>query len=423
MAKKKSSDPGKYNARKGKYGLLGSYFKDHFAAQRGADADHAANPWMTGGQKADQLAEVEALKTAKKGLLGLDRQLQEVAQRRAAVEMGLYGRHLRATQQYHAELKKVVALETQARRTQLYGRFGAGVAAFAESPQGRLLGSFGGAALATGSGLATRGVAGTVEGSRISYEIELISRSLAGAFKPAIDEVIGGLTGFRKLLDGMSAGQQKWLMRGGLLAAGGYAANRMGLLGPAAQAAASVAGKLPYSGLGGTMGMIGAAGLIGLPLLGAMAPRASRGLGQQAINDGWTGEQLQVLANLHRQDEGPWSRFRASLTENIIGNTADALVYTGLLKGKRKDFRVASEQYQEAADFKLGREAEQNRKNRLTLPGGELNDIGNTFFETMKAAGSLTSDGKDESTLGQILDVLRERLPPAAAAFDVPAGG
>lgn len=63
-------------------------------------------------------------------------------------------------------------------------------------------------------------MSGTVEWNRLRLEIELISRELAGAFKPAVEYTTRALTQLRQGMEGMSKQQQNLLLLGGLILGG-----------------------------------------------------------------------------------------------------------------------------------------------------------------------------------------------------------
>lgn len=402
----------KYNARKGKVGPLGDEFRAFYDARTAVRDDHAANPFMNGGEKADQATEVDALKRAKKELFAVEKANLDLQRRSAAVGLGLYQNQLKAVQKYRAELDRVAALERRSQLTAKYGRVGGGLAAFAESRQGQMLNGAGKTALAVGGGLVANGMSGTVEANRIAMELQLISRQLAGAFKPAIDEVTAGLVGLRQLLGSMTGGQQRALMAGGLALAGGYAAQRAlvattgGGLGAAAATVglkrAGVAGAVIGEGISGYQGVQAAEASGGgassyareygkryIPIApGVSANMAQGAFGRLQDAGRWTSRQLNGERGEQKFNEGQafWNRNSFGLFGAVTGQDG---TQPGVAAGRPKT--------------------------AVTMPGGDVNELGSTFFEAMKAAGSIGGpDG--ETTLGGLLKWLRGRFGEAEPA-------
>ena len=84
------------------------------------------------------------------------------------------------------------------------------------------------AGLATGAGLVANGFAGTVEMERFSRELTLLSRELAGAFRPLITGVTGLARDARKRLEKQGPAEQDQLLAGGVIAGGAVALNKGG---------------------------------------------------------------------------------------------------------------------------------------------------------------------------------------------------
>lgn len=192
----------------------------------------------------EQAGAIAAAEAAARKLNDATRQRIELEARRQAVASGAYGRDLRVQQTLRREQERVLELE---RRAQYQARFGrqAGYLAYQADRLGR--GPAGAAAVAgaaTVTGLARNGFSNTVEMNRFNLEVQLISRELAGAFKPALDFATSALGKFRKFLEKLSPGQQDAIMYGGLAVAG-YGAYR--------------GGRALLGGVGGMFGMGGAA--------------------------------------------------------------------------------------------------------------------------------------------------------------------
>ena len=200
-----------------------------------------------------------AVEDATRKLNSQARERLAIEARRQAVITGGYGRELRANQLINKERERVEAMERRARYDARFGALVGGIAdradRFRQSTAYRI-----GAATATGVGTAVAGAAmsgfsGTVEGNRLNLEMKLVSRELAGAFKPAIELVTKALRGLRERLEKLTPRQQNLLMLGGL-GFGGLAA-----------------AGLARFGLGGAMG-VARASLTGLGVLGGAAASA-----------------------------------------------------------------------------------------------------------------------------------------------------
>lgn len=175
----------------------------------------------------EQAGALLAAETAARKLNDATRQRIELEARRQAVATGAYGRDLRVQQTLRREQERVLELE---RRAQYQARFGrqAGYLAYQAD---RALRSPGGMAAMAGAaavtGLAKNGFSNTVEMNRFNLEVQLISRELAGAFKPALDFATSALGKFRKFLERLGPSEQDAIMSGGLAVAG-YGAYRAG---------------------------------------------------------------------------------------------------------------------------------------------------------------------------------------------------
>lgn len=153
-------------------------------------------------------------------LISVESQRISLAYRLNAVKSGNYANEIRALGQLAKEREKIEKLEKRAGLVQKYGKVGGAIAYHADTKAAKALGGV--AAVAAGSIVASAksGFSGTVEGNRLALEFKLISRELAGAFKPAIDLVTRSLQNFRMWLEKLSPGGQARLMLG----AGGVAA-------------------------------------------------------------------------------------------------------------------------------------------------------------------------------------------------------
>lgn len=103
---------------------------------------------------------------------------------------------------------------------------------------GRTLRSAVGVAAGVTAGIATKGFQGTVEGERFGREFELLARELAGAFKPMLDFATRKVRDVRQFMEGLDKEGQNRIanlaVAGGVAAAGGMVARRMGIGGAVA---------------------------------------------------------------------------------------------------------------------------------------------------------------------------------------------
>jgi hypothetical protein len=214
---------------------------------------------------------VLALENATRKLNEQARERLTLEARRAAVLSGTYGRELRAQQQINKERERVEAMERRAQFAARYGRFGGLLYAADTLRRDPWVRGAMGAATAIG-GAATaggmKGFQGTVEWNRFNLELELVSRELAGAFRPALQLVTTALQKLRAGMERMSVRQQNLVMLGGLafggLAAAGLA--RMGLMGLAGGLGAGGAAAAGAAG-----GLLSRGRLVGMAGAGAVA--------------------------------------------------------------------------------------------------------------------------------------------------------
>lgn len=160
-----------------------------------------------------------------------------------------------------------------------YGSFRGGLYARAEQFHRSRFGQTAGAGVtafgaAVGAG-ARSGFSGTVEQNRMSYEMTLLNRELAGAFKPLIELFTSGVTKVRKFLETLSPSGQNVLMYGGI-AAGAYGLTRMG---------GRMLGGLAGGMFGGMPGALAGASLLGRG--GGDTPSAPRPLRPDQTASSW----------------------------------------------------------------------------------------------------------------------------------------
>lgn len=194
----------------------------------------------------------------------LTNQPATAAQRHAA---GVQGR-LAEMREQRQLLREQAAIARDVRAADLRQRYGgrlggalAGAERFGQSGMGRTLLGGAAAAGATLGGMARSGFSGTVEQNRFDFEMKLLSREAAAAFKPMLELGTSLVTRARRLLEGLGPGGQDAMMYGGA-ALGAYGTYRF----------AGAAGRMLGFGGGAMAGAAGAAGG------GAMGPAAMAAL-------------------------------------------------------------------------------------------------------------------------------------------------
>lgn len=201
-----------------------SLFQDLDKARRGQEALAKAlgDPVFTKAAR-----EVEQLRRANQALADSQRASERLAERTRAVYSGDYLRQLREEVRVKEELRRVEALE---RAEALRGRFGRVGGAVAGTLTSRAGGMAMGAAGLAGASIwsnARQGMEGTAELNAFRNEVALAQRSLAGAFRPALDLATSAATRVRRVFDGLSGSEQNMVMGGtfmAMLAGGGLMA-------------------------------------------------------------------------------------------------------------------------------------------------------------------------------------------------------
>lgn len=194
-----------------------------------------------------------------------------------AVRDGTYDRHVRQMRALNDQYERL------RQRADAIARYGPRLGALLGNGTVQAAGRFGlyaaGAGVATVGAMARSGLSGTVEGNRMNLEAQLLSREVAGAFKPLTDGVTNATMKIRKWMESLSGTEQDMLMYGGALVAGTVAlrallgANAFGAL---AGGAAGLAGRA--LGLGGAAGAGSSAATLAAAGAGGAAAAGGRGL-------------------------------------------------------------------------------------------------------------------------------------------------
>src|SRR6185437_14166260 len=186
------------------------------------------------------------------------------AERRTMLSSGAFAEGVHYRELGKHEDAQIERAERRAELRVTHGRLG-GAAAFAlERMRPGLLaaGAVGGAGLAAGRA----GLAGTVQGERLAFEIHLLNREIAGALLPVVRDLTNVIRFFRTKLEGLSGTQQSML---------GY-----GIAGAAGLGAIGLATSGISKAIGGLSKIMGAVGLrataaAGGSLAGIMAANAA----------------------------------------------------------------------------------------------------------------------------------------------------
>jgi hypothetical protein len=213
---------------------------------------------------ADRLRLTKEQQAVEADIRRADPGLQQAANVRQQAQERL--RQLRDERQLAREQSAVLREARSLDLRQRYPVSGAAIARIEQgmrSPVGRALGNATLAAGATVGGMVQRGFSGTVEQNRLDFEMQLLSREFASAFKPIIELLTTGVTKVRRFMEGLDESGQNLVMIGGMLA-GAYGTARV----------ARMAGGL-VSGLGGmAAGAGGMSALVGGAAAGGAAAMA-----------------------------------------------------------------------------------------------------------------------------------------------------
>jgi hypothetical protein len=144
----------------------------------------------------------------------------DLAVRKQRLSSGAYAQEARGLQQVAREQEKVERMERRAQLAAKYGRVGGAVAHVGESMAARGLGRAAAGIAGVTIASAKSGFSGTVEGNRLALELKLVSRELAGAFKPALEIATKGLQNLRTWLSKLNPQQQNQLALGAIGIAG-----------------------------------------------------------------------------------------------------------------------------------------------------------------------------------------------------------
>lgn len=203
---------------------VASLFEELQTARRGQEALTKAlgDPIFTKAAR-----EVEQLRRANQQLADSQRATERLAERTRAVYSGDYIRQLREEVRLKDELRRVEALERAEALRGRFGRVGGAVAGALTSQAGGMAMGAAGLAGATVWSNARQGMEGTAELAAFRNEVALAQRSLAGAFKPALEGATSAATRVRRVFDGLSGSEQNMVMGGtfmAMLAGGGLMA-------------------------------------------------------------------------------------------------------------------------------------------------------------------------------------------------------
>lgn len=404
-------------------------FQELQAARRGQEslAKALADPAF-----AKAAREVDTLRRRNQELAASQQAASRLAERTQAVYSGDYLRRLREEVKLKEELRRVEQME---RAEQLRGRYGRLGGAAVGALTGRVgSAALGGLGLAGGfvAAQARAGMEGTAELAAFRNEVALAQRSLAGAFKPALDGATTAATRVRRVLDGLSGSEQNILMGGtfaALLAGGGFAARMAnnishralgtGLAGLAFGGPGGAAAGSGVGGLAATAGgsYLGAGGRLGG--LGGVARFAGpAAVAYGAVRDWTSDESFYKLGREAGQSKLAAAGLSAvsSLAESVGLDSAlfgEGEMRRDLRSRKQRDINdpSASESY-----YRLRREAGEGRG---ASAFGYLMDSGAEFFGAIGEKERAELRAKKMRTI----DFGRQSLTQAGGGFEMLGGG
>jgi len=183
----------------------------------------------------------------------------------------------------------------EARRLDLRQRYGTAGALYgrleqaSQSRAGRMLGGGAMAAGVAAGNAARSGFQGTVEQNQLDYQMQLMNREFASAFKPMIELFTKGVRYVREFMEGLDGTGQKLVMLGTLLAGGVGVAGLAGVGGLGRRAIGGLAGMALGGPMMGMAGMMMAGGGGGAAAAGGgmnMAALAASGVGAAGVAGG-----------------------------------------------------------------------------------------------------------------------------------------
>lgn len=383
--------------------------------QRAADkhtalAKAAADPAF---KKAAETLELTNQRTQR--LLASETQRLSLAVRRRTVVNGAYAEEVRGLQRIAAERERVERLERRAALDARYGRIGGAAAHYGGALANSPIGGVARAGAAAVSGAAWSGFGGTVELMRFQTELQLVSRELAGVFKPALTAASRAVSAGRKWAEGRSAGEQDTMLTGGLAVGGALAAHaaskfflKQGLGSTLAQGGKLAVGR----------GALGALGPLGLVMgAGALAPEYVRPNKYQGMADG----QLDTELGRERQSS-TWLGRRGRNTLGSLGaGVFDAVNWTQRqFTGKnyaRDDYHAPAT----AIENEINSRKNGADRRRVTLADAGFDAVGSGFERATTALALRDAqDAEDKTTSESILGRIEEMLKVAIAQMGNP---
>lgn len=348
---------------------------------------------------------------------------QAYAQR---VADGSAARQMRAAQQLNAEYARMQ------RRVELTARYGERLGGFLAT-HGAALSKVGGmmgigltSVAGMGVGLARQGFEGTVEKNRLTSELSMISRELAGAFKPVMDVATKFAKVVRQRLEKTGESGQNAIMTAGIVGTAGASLTAFRAV---ANTIGAVAGETMASKFRG-MALRGAAGLAGAGLLtyGVAAGNVTSGALGGAILGFSVGGPVGALAGgvaggltakaqgtpTAMGGEGPaeyWSRLRRS--GRSWGGTA---IDTGL-EGISETYHWMFSGFKDVKQRHAEREAESRRQ--VQLAGGGFEDMDSYYTRLTSAVEKKEGERELTGAMRDLADELRRR----DSGLSRPAGG
>ncbi len=266
------------------------------------------------------------------------------------------------------------------------GNFSRGLARVREalSPVAQTTGRAFGILTAGVAGLVYSGMRGTVELNALTLRFQLLSREIAGVFKPVIDGVIGTLDTLRGWLHGLSDGTKQLIMNMTLGAAAGLGIAKV-LSGPligGIQMAVAGIGELIAGGLTLDTVFAGLPLILGTIVTGAAALAVGTDAGRKALSGLWeTGKKLfaafQPLLGVFADVAGRVGDMLSAFVADRVNEFTTAL--GPLIEGALPSVTELANQVSAALDQMLSAFEELG-----PLVTGDLGDAWVVFFDLVK---------------------------------------
>lgn len=341
-----------------------------------------------------------------------------------AVRDGTYDRHVRQMRALNDQYERL------RQRADAIARYGPRLGALMDNRAVQAAGRIGlyaaGAGVATVGAMARSGLSGTVEGNRMNLEAQLLSREVAGVFKPLTDGVTNATVKIRKWMEGLGETEQNMLMYGGALVAGTVAlryllgANTFGALAGGVASAVSAPGAFLAAN---RRGIAGAAGL-GLWGYGSAtghrgAAAAGGALAGYSVAGPWGAAVGGTIGAV--EASGDYGRYRSS-GRSVVASAGLALMSNLSDIGDYFSGSDSTEKWRKEMDaFNAKKKADEEKGRKVTLADAGFESVG-SGYERLSTALALVdasaAAAREEAggASGVLLTFAIERLTEAIRA-------